>query len=163
MPIPKQREIRIRDSRNQRLVTAIEVLSPSNKRSPGSYSHAYKLTGYWNASVNTVDIDLLRGGHHPYANRELQLQPKNSAEATYRVVSVTPPGDSAVWEFSLTDQLPTIPIPLLIYDKPIVLNLQRAFTDLYAYSTYPRREATELDQIRPALTDAEKDTLRKFL
>jgi hypothetical protein len=163
MPMPKQRELRIRDVRNQRLVTAIEVLSPSNKKGLGSTRHALKLQSYWDASVSTVDIDLLRRGDYPYANEELQLKPTDEAVTDYRIISVIPEGPASVWEFGVLDQLPTIPIPLNPLDRPVVLNLQHAFTELYAYSTYPKRKVEELEGLRLALTKDELDALRAFL
>lgn len=163
MPLPKQRELRIRDVRNQRLVTAIEVLSPSNKKGLGSTRHAFKLQSYWNASVSTVDIDLLRGGEYPYANEELQLKPADDAITDYRIISVIPEGPASVWEFGMLDQLPTIPIPLNPLDRPVVLDLQRAFTELYAYSTYPKRRVEELEGLRPAFAEDELDALRALL
>ncbi len=159
MSMPKQRELRIRDVRNQRLVTAIEVLSPSNKKGLGSTRHAFKLQSYWDASVSTVDIDLLRRGEYPYANEELQLKPTDDAVTDYRIISVIPQGPASVWEFGVLNQLPTIPIPLNPTDQPIVLNLQRAFTELYAYSTYPRRSAKELKELQPALAEEELTAL----
>ena len=163
MSVPKQREIRIRDGRNRRLVTAIEVLSPSNKRLPGSATHATKLRTYWSGSVNTVDIDLLRGGHYPYGNEELQLWSEDGPTTPYRIVSVIPEGRSSVWDIELTDRLPTIPIPLISSDDPIVLNLQRAFEEVYTYSTFPERRMEDLDGLRPPLREEERAALQEYL
>lgn len=163
MPIPKQREIRIRDTRNRRLITAIEVLSPSNKRLPGNAAHAQKLRSYWSGPVNTIDIDLLRGGSYPYAHEELQLKPEDESGGPYRIISITPPETSSVWEFGLMDPLPVIPIPLIHYDAPVVLDLQHALTELYAYSTYPKRRGEDLERLQPALAEEEIEALREYL
>lgn len=129
----------------------------------GNTRHAFKLESYWNASVSTVDIDLLRGGDYPYANEELQLKPADDAITDYRIISVIPEGPASVWEFGVLDQLPTIPIPLNPLDRPVVLDLQRAFTELYAYSAYPKRKVAELEGLRPALAEDELVALRAFL
>ncbi|WP_139211759.1 DUF4058 family protein [Neolewinella agarilytica] len=79
------------------------------------------------------------------------------------MANVAQPGPASVWEFGVQDQLPTIPIPLNPLDRPVVLDLQRAFTELYAYSTYPKRRVEELEMLRPALAEDELDALRAFL
>jgi hypothetical protein len=48
-------------------------------------------------------------------------------------------------------------------DPPVVLNLQRAFSELYAYSTYPPRRTEELATLRPPLTEEEVSALQKLL
>ncbi len=162
-PLYKQRELRIRDGRNRRLVTAIEVLSPSNKRGGGLVTHMKKLRSYWASAVHTVDIDLLRGGLPPYTIDEVPLTADNRPVTAYRIVQVRPDDELLLWEIALTDPLPTIPIPLSYPDPPVVLDLQRAFTELYAYSTYPLRRVEELATIRPPLTADEVADLQPYL
>ena len=162
-PLYKQRELRIRDGRNRRLVTAIEVLSPSNKRGGGLVTHMKKLRSYWASEVHTVDIDLLRDGLPPYTIDEVPLMADNRPVTPYRIVQVRPDDELLLWEIALTDPLPTIPIPLSYPDPPVVLNLQQAFTELYAYSTYPPRRAEELASLRPALAEEEMVALQPHL
>ena len=81
----------------------------------------------------------------------------------YRIVQVRPDDELLLWEIALTDPLPTIPVPLSYPDPPVVLNLQRAFTELYAYSTYPPRRAEELSSIRPPLKEEELTDLQPYL
>jgi hypothetical protein len=47
-----------------KLITCIEVLSPSDKRSgtEGSHQYTHKLQVYLEGAANFVEIDLLRGG-----------------------------------------------------------------------------------------------------
>ena len=78
-------------------------------------------------------------------------------------MQVRPDDELLRWEIALTDPLPTIPIPLSYPDPPVVLNLQRAFTELYAYSTYSPRRAEELSTVRPALTEQEVVALQPYL
>jgi hypothetical protein len=162
-PLYRQRELRIRDGRNRRLVTAIEVLSPSNKRSGGIATHMKKLRSYWASGVHTVDIDLLRGGVPPYTIEEVPVDDDDRPLTPYRIVQVRPDDELLRWDIALTDPLPTIPIPLSHPDPPVVLNLQRAFTDLYVYSTYPPRGEEELAGVRPSLTEKEVELLRTYL
>ena len=163
VPSLLQREVRIYLGNTGRLVTAIEVLSPSNKNSVGLLQHVRKLRSYRASEVNTLDIDLLRAGQPPYDIYELPLEEDGGYATPYHVVLSTPPDETDSWDIGLTDRLPTVPVPLLPPDKPLVLNLQKAFTDFYAYSTYPVRTVTGLQRLRPALSEEELTVLRGYL
>src|SRR5262249_40382647 len=53
----------IEPAARNRIITAIEVLSPSNKESgEGRKSYLAKRDEFWDAGVNLVEIDLLREG-----------------------------------------------------------------------------------------------------
>src|SRR5205823_14314623 len=55
--------IRIHDAHDRRVVTVIEVLSPSNKRGgPDRTAYLAKRNEYLGGKLNLVEIDLLRGG-----------------------------------------------------------------------------------------------------
>lgn len=162
-PVTKQRELLIRDSRDRRLVTAIEVLSPTNKRPLGGGKHMDKLRSYWQSNVNTIDIDLLRGGFNPYPENIISVREDGSFPSPYRILYIEPNVKNWVWEIGLTEKLPTIPIPLSRPDKPVVLDLQLAFEELYTYSTYPARKAEKLDTLRPELEENEVNALKGFL
>ena len=158
---PQQREIRIFDSNNNRLVTAIEVLSPSNKQGVGKRDHRQKLRDYHRAGVHTIDIDLLRGGtldYHPALRTETE-----EPQTPYHVILVQDRFHIAIWDLALTDRLPTIPVPLLYPDPPVVLNLQQAFSELYSYSTYPKRTVADLDTLHPPLRNTERQALTDYL
>ena len=158
---PQQREIRIFDSNNNRLVTAIEVLSPSNKQGVGKRDHRQKLRDYHRAGVHTIDIDLLRGGtldYHPALRTETE-----EPQTPYHVILVQDRFHIAIWDLALTDRLPTIPVPLSYPDPPVVLNLQQAFSELYSYSTYPKRTVTDLDTLHPPLRITERQALTDYL
>jgi hypothetical protein len=67
LPMPaqrKQRFLALRDRESLRLVTVIEILSPTNKRSGGDGRRQYleKRKDLLQSAVNLVEIDLLRGG-----------------------------------------------------------------------------------------------------
>src|SRR5205085_317695 len=85
----RERNVLIYDSAGNRIVTAIEILSPWNK-SPGKAveEYLYKREKYVNSEMNLVEIDLIRTGDWtemigPY------LIPKR-ALTTYRVTVVEP-------------------------------------------------------------------------
>lgn len=62
----KQRWLEIRDVRG-RVITIIEVLSPTNKREEGLAAYRTKQRDLLAGGVNLVEIDLIRGGHHVLA------------------------------------------------------------------------------------------------
>jgi hypothetical protein len=160
-PIRKQRHLILRDRRDHRIVTAIEVLSPSNK-GKDLRQHLQKLDTFWHSGVTTIDIDLLRNGTNPYHSGDPDID-EYWPSAPYHVVTTEPDRTTSVWAIGLTEQLPTIPIPLSYPDPPVVLELQRAFTELYAYSTYRKRTIEGLERLRPPLDKEEEQLLRTFL
>ena len=57
--------VEIRDRKNNKLVTAIEILSPVNKRKPGLEPYREKRLRLHYAGVHLIEIDLLRRGERP--------------------------------------------------------------------------------------------------
>ncbi|MEO0732447.1 MAG: DUF4058 family protein, partial [Bacteroidota bacterium] len=116
----KQRYLTIRNAKTKQLITAIEMLSPSNKAGKGLLKYKKKRADYVNAAVSLIEIDLLRGGDKPYAEGDWPLK-------TYHVVSVEYGTTFKLWALSLEDKLPKIPVPLAYEEPPLVLDLQAAF------------------------------------
>lgn len=127
-----------------RLVTAIEILSPSNK-SPGQGRQAYlkKRDDLLATRTNLVELDLLRAGEPMPSGRP------DAAARDYRIListgSTRPRATLAV--FRLRAPLPTIRIPLLPGDDPPRLELNRILHDLIDRARYFRR----LDYTQPPL------------
>jgi len=59
------RSVRIYLADNQKLVTAIELLSPANKVGENLVKYQQKRTRIIQSDVHLIEIDLLRGGHRP--------------------------------------------------------------------------------------------------
>lgn len=138
----RERNVLIYDVNGNRIVTAIELLSPWNK-SPGKAVQAYlhKQEKYVNSEINLVEIDLIRTGDWttmvgPY------LVPKK-ALLTYRVTVWQPelPGP-LLYPISIASKLPPIKVPLRPQDKPAVLNLQELVDKAYAMGRYYRIDYT---------------------
>src|SRR5438445_9424625 len=109
-----QRFIEIRDlSTGSRLVTVLEVLSPSNKQ-PGDAQEQYlrKQQELLQAGVSLVEIDLLRGGDWIVAVPLDLLEP--GLRTPYRVVARR--GwrrlEADYYPITLTERLPRIKVPL---------------------------------------------------
>ena len=162
----RQSFIKIFDRTNERLVTVIELLSPSNKRT-GEWRTAYlqKQFSYLGGGVNLVEIDLLRQGKHTVAVPEYALE---RIKPFYGIVSV--------WRFyirhrfevypvRLQERLPRIAVPLLPEDKEdkdVVLDIQWVFNRCYDLGRY----SLDIDYSQPPpvpLTDEEKAWLEKLL
>lgn len=132
---PKQVYVEITYLADERAVTDIELLSPSNKRR-GSRDRAGYLAKRQNLivhEVNLVEIDLLLGGE-----RVPMRDPLPPADY-YAVVTHGPQwGQSDVYRWTVRDPLPTIPIPLKPEDGTVPLDLAPAFAQTYDHGRYGR-------------------------
>jgi len=116
-----------------RLVTSIEVLSPSNKR-PGTEGwnlYQRKRQSLLLGNVNLVEIDLLRGGQ-----RMPMLDPWPDSPYTLMVERARKPYACHVWEGHFQRPLPSIPIPLAKPDPDILLSLQPLIDTIYQRFRY---------------------------
>jgi hypothetical protein len=115
-----------RDSR--RVVTVIEVLSPTNKV-PGSLGRAEytrKRAAILRSETNWVEIDLLRAGEPVYAE-----EPYPVCEYTAHVSKVADRPQGMIWPIRLAQRLPVIPIPLRGRDPDVMLDLQPLVGEVY--------------------------------
>jgi hypothetical protein len=118
--------IEIRDRQSRRLVTIIELLSPSNKKAGGDRDqYLSKRSDIIASPTHLVEIDLLRGG------RRLPMAPAGSGDYG-ALISRGEDRPNAVWiPIRLRDPLPTIPIPLAGNDPPVPLDLQALLHRMY--------------------------------
>jgi hypothetical protein len=132
----RQRYLEIRDRQSKRVVTVVELLSPSNK-DPGDGRDQY-----WNKTrllLNTtytglVEIDLLRGGPRlPWGNLPTCDYYAIVSRAEARQLD---PPRAAVWPIRLRDPLPPIPIPLLPGEPEPMLDLQSIIHHIYDAAGY---------------------------
>ena len=151
--------LRIVDSRNRRLVTVIELLSPANKN-PGIDRDGYlaKRNEYFATKVNLVEIDLLRGG------RRLPLGSPPPAPSDYCVL-VSRASDfprAELITFGLRDPLPSVPIPLPRGEEQISLPLRPCLDRAYDEGRFE----TDLDYdaaLAPKLSKEDRAWMRKIL
>jgi hypothetical protein len=124
-------EIRHRPDRN--LVTAIEVLSPTNKTGEGFHDYCSKRRSLIRQQVHLVEFDFLLKGRRLPMRQE--LPPGDFFVFTSRAER-RPKCD--VYGWSVRQALPRIPIPLLAPDPDIVLDLQSVFSTGYDRGRYAR-------------------------
>ncbi len=117
----------------RRLVTCIEVLSPSNKRagSAGWLEYDRKRQVFLEGHANLVEIDLLRGGRRRTMEEPWPASP-------YYVLAMRKSAAPAcqVWPAHAAHPLPEIAIPLAPPDKDLRLSLQPLVAAIYARSRY---------------------------
>jgi hypothetical protein len=127
----------IEPAEGNRVVTAIEVLSPDNKTTgAGRVSYLAKQEELWLGNTNLVEIDLLRAGQSVVRipHERLDALPQRRY-----LVSVTRsfPTRCELYGFSMQQRLPRISLPLASDDKDLPLDLQQVFTRCWNSGPYP--------------------------
>lgn len=135
-PIPQEipaLSVEIRDVAERRLVTAIEILSPANKRGEGWEEYDAKRLELLGTRTHLVEIDLLRAGRRIHLIGELPLAPYfvflSRGQRRPR---------TQVFSIGLREKLPTIPIPLLPPDPDMALDIQAAVDACFNLVRYER-------------------------
>jgi len=137
----------------RRLVTSIEVLSPSNKylRSLGRRNYLRKRQALLLGAANLVEIDLLRGG-----TRMPMLDPWPNTPYTLLVARRRSAPSCRVWPAHFQRPLPPLPVPLASPDPDIILDLQPLLAAVYARSRY-QRDIDYSQPLQPPLSAAEAE------
>lgn len=130
----KLRRVLIRMTDNDELVTIIEILSPSNKRSQGLGDYQQKRYTILMSDVHFVEIDLLRAGTRP-GEEVVTDVPYDYATVVNRA---GPERISEIWRTALNEPLPIIPIPLRYPDADIILDMNQSIKALYSRYGYER-------------------------
>jgi hypothetical protein len=136
----------------KRVVTAIEVLSPTNKL-PGNIGwtrYRRKQREMVSNRINLLEIDLLRSGAHlVMADRELL----NMERHWDYVASLQRSGSghrTEAWAWSIREKMPVVAVPLEGDDDDVPLDLQRLIDHRYDAGAYDRSIDYTTDPI-PAL------------
>lgn len=135
LPIPetlRESYLEVRDVAAGEVVTALEVLSPSNKRlGEGRRTYELKRQRILASLTHLVEIDLLRGGEPmPTLHDEFQT--------TYRVLisraARRPLGD--LYSFGIRGEIPSFPLPLRSEDAEPWVDLQTLLNQTYDRAGY---------------------------
>jgi len=162
--VPLEVEVRIanvevRETGTDRLVTAIEILSPVNKRTgPQRDKYLRKRRELFNADVHVIEIDLLRGGQRS----PLEIRPPQAAY----YISLGRAGNRPtvdVWAIQLWERLPRIPVPLLYPDPDVVIDLGAIVNAVYERGAYSRRLDYTQPPPPPELSDKEQGWVDELL
>ena len=153
--------VRIKDSkRDHEVVTAIEIVSPANKR-PGEDRDSYlsKRKQIVESDTSLIEIDLLRDGERAWTEREYASQLTNLDPAPSYLVAVGRswhrrlPARYHVFPVPLRDLLPVIPIPLRESEEELSLDLQHIFRRTYESGPYARGAVDYSKPADPPLSD----------
>ncbi len=150
--------VEIRDRENQRLITAIEILSPVNKRGKGLDKYREKRQLLHEDGVHLLEVDLLRRGQRPLNYPTLPRQ------AHYFVMLSR--GDqykTSVWAMTIRDKLPVVPIPLKSPDPDVTLDISAAFHEVYSRSRYELSVRYEAEPAPPAFSEEDREWLQAIL
>ena len=151
VPIPetvRQGYLEIRQVGNNQVITAIEILSPVNKR-PGKGRETYeaKRQNVLTSLTHLVEIDLLRQWE-PMPILEPNIQ------SHYRILvsrrQRRPLAD--LYAFNLQHSIPTFPLPLLAGDAEPVIDLKALLDLIYDRAVY-RLQINYNNEPVPALTE----------
>lgn len=125
--------LEIRHLASKKLVTIIEVLSPSNKirGSSGRASFLSKRKEALASKVHWVEIDLMRGGRP-----SLPLPAKKNSDYRILVCRGDNPTEARCWPVSVRQPLPVIAIPLRHPDPDVPLDLGAIMQECYEHAAY---------------------------
>ena len=140
--------IEIRDVEHNKLVTAIEILSPINKRKPNLIDYRRKVTELHKKGVHVLEIDLLRRGTRPYSYLK--------SDKHYQMMLLRAKSNkAAVWAVGIQDTLPILPVPLLAPDPDVVLDLGQALDIIFERSLYHLSIDYKKEAAPPAFSEAD--------
>jgi hypothetical protein len=127
-----------------RLVTIIEIVSPSNKRpGPDRRSYETKQRDVLESNVNLIELDLLRSGRRllPYPDLVAMvdtLAPDYVVLLNREALRQGNWMDYTLYPVLLRETLPCIPVPLAGQDPDVLLDLQVAVNQVYREGPYVR-------------------------
>ncbi len=126
----KQTYLEIRDRRNRRVITVIELVSPSNKKGEDRSVYVAKRLQIMRSQTHFVEIDLCRGGQRPSLPELPQCD-------YYALVSQQNDRRRiGFWPIGLRDPLPVLPIPLDGDTPPARLDLKFVLDRTYDAARY---------------------------
>lgn len=136
MPIEvKQRYLEIREAGSDKVITVIEVLSPTNKRKgAGRTAYEKKRQQILASTSHLVEIDLLRGDD-PMAMRG--TNPPTDYRILVSRAADRPKAD--LYGFTLREAIPAFPLPLQEAAEIVMVDLQVIVRGIYDRSGYSIR------------------------
>lgn len=129
--LPMEEETRegyleIREVGTGEVITAIEIISPKNKRTgKGREAYMRKRHKVLLSATHLIEIDLLRSG------KPMPIQGR--IIGNYRILvsreERRPRAD--LYPFTIREEIPLFPLPLKSEDTPVVVELQTLFSEVY--------------------------------
>ncbi|MBI3268297.1 MAG: DUF4058 family protein [Planctomycetes bacterium] len=161
IPLPEERHERyleMREVSSGRVVTVLELLSPTNKhRGAGRRGYLNKRRQVLAGRTHLVEIDLVRGGRRP------PIEPEPRADAYCILVSRAgrrPRAD--LYEFGLRDPIPVFPLPLAPQDPEPEVSLRAVLDTVYDRAGFDLRIDYDTPPV-PPFAPADADWARAQL
>jgi hypothetical protein len=129
----REARIHIVQRSNRRLISVLELLSPSNKTEPGRGDYLAKRMAVIRQGVHLVELDLLVGGQ-----RLPTLEPLPSGDYYAFVVRADRRPDIDVFAWTVRQKLPPIPVPLKAPDPDVMIDFSGVFAVAYERGRYRR-------------------------
>lgn len=148
------------------LITAIEVISPTNKSDArGRKMYLDQRESYFKSGANVVELDLLRAGEPIIFVPWERVHPEQLTP--YRAAIGRGPAPEVEMEveycpLSLRERLPVLAIPLRSTDKDVVLDLQKPIDLAYEKGRYGMRIDYSKPPI-PALSEQDAEWASKLI
>ncbi len=118
---------------DRKLVTALELLSPSNKVGSGHTDYVARRNAVLRQEVHLVELDLLAAGHRVPMTRPL---PPGSFFAIIARWEQRP--DCQVYSWGVRHALPKIPVPLKAPDPDLIIDLSAVYETAFSRGRYAR-------------------------
>ncbi len=126
-----------------RIITAIEFLSPWNKRGKEARSqYGAKQLTYRDAGVHLVEIDLTRHGGYILTAPVTDIPESHQTPYAACVVRVDGTDEIDYFAIPLDEPLPNLPVPLRLGEPDAVLQLQELIDACYRDGRYWRTDYT---------------------
>lgn len=151
--------VEVREAEADTLVTAIEILSPVNKR-PGEERQIYlrKWRDLLRSAVHVMELDLLRGGERSPLEASVPSAPYY---VTLARADNRPYVD--VWPMQLETRLPVLPVPLSEPDPDVPLDLGEVVRAVYERGGYATRINYQQPVPPPALDPEQQAWVEELL
>lgn len=131
---PRETYIEILYQPDRSLVTALELLSPTNKEGDDRGDYLAKRKALLYQKVHLGELDLLSGG------KRLPLEkPLPPADCYCLLCRADQRPDCQVYFWSLRQALPRLPVPLRDPDPDLLIDLEAVFTTAYDRARFGRR------------------------
>ncbi|TAE58007.1 MAG: DUF4058 family protein [Nostocales cyanobacterium] len=130
LPLPleiKEGYLEIREVSTGKVVTVIEILSPTNKKTKeGKKCYLDKREKILQSDTNLVEIDLIRTG-------EIMPMVTHIADTNYRILVIRSHRlpSAQLFPFNVRETIPIFPIPLQKSEPEIEVNLQTLLSEIY--------------------------------
>jgi virulence-associated protein VagC len=155
----KERYLEVRELGTDAVITAIELLSPANKRTgKGRVAYEEKRQQILDSASHFIEIDLLRSDT-PI------LMTGNNFNWDYRILvsrsEQRPIAD--LYGFMLPEPIPIFPLPLKSEDKELAIDLQSILNGVYERAGYRFRIDYRQPVPSPVLSQAEQEWVTTLL